>query len=217
MTRANLNKRPGEVSAMFDRVADRYDLMNDVSRWARPVVAPHRGPGGRGPAGRARARSRRGPGTSSPDLRRGGARAWPVTSPWACSRSGRRRLRSAPEGRPAPGPDRRVRAGAFVPATPRPALPRPAFDAFDISFGLTQRGRPRRRAGRDAPGHPPGGRLLVWRIRPSCPGPGSTASTILPGHRAARGRAAALRASPEAYDYLAESIKDWPGQPTWRA
>ena len=44
MTRANLDKRPGEVSAMFDRVAGRYDLMNDVlslgqDRWWRRIVA----------------------------------------------------------------------------------------------------------------------------------------------------------------------------------
>ena len=44
MTRANLDKRPGEVSAMFDQVAERYDLLNDVlslgqDRWWRRVVA----------------------------------------------------------------------------------------------------------------------------------------------------------------------------------
>ena len=44
MTRANLDKRPGEVSAMFDKVAGRYDLMNDVlslgqDRWWRRIVA----------------------------------------------------------------------------------------------------------------------------------------------------------------------------------
>ncbi len=50
MTRANLDKRPGEVSAMFDKVAGRYDLMNDVlSLGLHPVVAPDRGPGGRSP------------------------------------------------------------------------------------------------------------------------------------------------------------------------
>src|SRR4029077_4401635 len=44
MTRAQLDKRPSDVSAMFDKVAQRYDLLNDVlslgqDRWWRKVVA----------------------------------------------------------------------------------------------------------------------------------------------------------------------------------
>ncbi len=44
MTRAQLDKRPADVSAMFDAVADRYDVLNDIlsggmdRRW-RGVVA----------------------------------------------------------------------------------------------------------------------------------------------------------------------------------
>ena len=30
MTRAQLDKRPGDVAAMFDAIAGRYDLLNDV-------------------------------------------------------------------------------------------------------------------------------------------------------------------------------------------
>src|SRR5256885_2906045 len=42
--RASLDKRPDAVSAMFDKVAQRYDLLNDVlslgqDRWWRKVVA----------------------------------------------------------------------------------------------------------------------------------------------------------------------------------
>src|SRR5260370_8976452 len=44
MTRAQLDKRPAQVAAMFDLVAGRYDLLNDVlslgqDRWWRRVVA----------------------------------------------------------------------------------------------------------------------------------------------------------------------------------
>lgn len=44
MTRAQLDKRPADVSAMFDDVADRYDLLNDAlslgmdRRWRRVVA-----------------------------------------------------------------------------------------------------------------------------------------------------------------------------------
>src|SRR6202044_1626805 len=44
MTRAQLDKKPADVSAMFDKVADRYDLLNDalslgMDRHWRKVVA----------------------------------------------------------------------------------------------------------------------------------------------------------------------------------
>ena len=44
MTRADLDKQPAEVQAMFDDVARRYDLTNDVlslgqdRRWRRLVL-----------------------------------------------------------------------------------------------------------------------------------------------------------------------------------
>ena len=45
MTKASLDKRPADVAAMFDAVAERYDLLNDVLSlgqdrlWRRVVAA----------------------------------------------------------------------------------------------------------------------------------------------------------------------------------
>src|ERR1700728_3349191 len=45
MTRAQLDKKPADVSAMFDKVADRYDLLNDAlslgldRHWRKAVAA----------------------------------------------------------------------------------------------------------------------------------------------------------------------------------
>ena len=52
MSRANLNKDPDEVAAMFDGVAKRYDLVNDLlslgrtKAWRRSttaIIAPKAG------------------------------------------------------------------------------------------------------------------------------------------------------------------------------
>ena len=54
MARAELDKQPGEVAAMFDAIAGRYDLLNDilsmgqVRLWRRAVAripGPTRGSG----------------------------------------------------------------------------------------------------------------------------------------------------------------------------
>src|SRR5215469_16759550 len=75
MTRAQLDKRPADVSAMFDKVADRYDLLNDalslgMDRLWRRVVARAVGAG----PGQLVLDLAAGTGTSSRAFTAGGAR-----------------------------------------------------------------------------------------------------------------------------------------------
>ncbi len=96
MTRAQLDKKPADVSAMFDKVADRYDLLNDAlslgmdRRW-RKVVGRAVGAG----PGQLVLDLAAGTGTSSRASPRPARGASPATSPSAC-------CRSAPGG-PRPG------------------------------------------------------------------------------------------------------------------
>src|SRR5512132_384480 len=104
MIRASLDKRPDAVSAMFDRVAERYDLLNDVlslgqDRWWRKVVAKAVG---------ARAGERvldlaAGTGTSSVTFTAAGAACIACHLSLDMLRAGLARLR-AEGARPRPGP-----------------------------------------------------------------------------------------------------------------
>jgi demethylmenaquinone methyltransferase/2-methoxy-6-polyprenyl-1,4-benzoquinol methylase len=214
MTRPNLDKRPGEVSAMFDRVAGRYDLMNDVlslgqDRWWRRIVA--RAVAAR--PGELVLDLAAGTGTSSRTFAAEGATCVACDFSLGMLQVGARRLRSAPEGRPAPGPDRRAGQVRFVAGD---ALDLPfrdqAFDAVTISFGLRNVADPGAALAEMLRVTRPGGRLLVCEFG-HLPWPRvnglyeSYLATALPVV------ARRLSGSPEAYDYLAESIKDWPAQP----
>ena len=112
MTRASLDKQPHDVAAMFDQVADRYDLTNDVlslgqdRRWRRAVLSavdpdpeilsstsrPGPGPAACRSCSRARAwcrvTSRSGCSRSGSGPGRG-CPSWPVTRPGCRSRTGR--------------------------------------------------------------------------------------------------------------------------------
>jgi demethylmenaquinone methyltransferase/2-methoxy-6-polyprenyl-1,4-benzoquinol methylase len=214
MTRANLDKRPGEVSAMFDRVAGRYDLMNDVlslgqDRWWRRVVA--RAVGAR--PGELVLDLAAGTGTSSRTFAADGATCVACDFSLGMLQVGARRLRPAPEGRPAAGTDGRAGQVRFVAGD---ALDLPfrdqAFDAVTISFGLRNVADPAAALAEMLRVTRPGGRLLVCEFG-HLPWPRvnslyeSYLATALPVV------ARRLSGSPEAYDYLAESIKDWPAQP----
>jgi demethylmenaquinone methyltransferase/2-methoxy-6-polyprenyl-1,4-benzoquinol methylase len=198
MTRAQLDKRPGDVSAMFDKVAERYDLLNDALSlgqdrlWRRAVArAVDAGPGG------VVLDLAAGTGTSSRSFTGAGARAV------ACDFS----IGMLTVGARKPAPGVRFVAGDAL------ELPfgSESFDAVTISFGL------RNVADADAALAEmlrvtrPGGRLVVCEFS-HLPGRRLDAlyerylATALP---AVAGR---LSGNAEAYDYLAESIRDWPGQ-----
>ena len=164
MTRANLDKRPGEVSAMFDRVADRYDLMNDVlslgqDRWWRRIVA--RAVGAR--PGELVLDLAAGTGTSSRTFAAAGASCVACDFSLGMLQVGARRQRSAQESRPAAGAAR-GRAGQvrFVAGD---ALDLPfrdqAFDAVTISFGLRNVADPGAALAEMLRVTRPGGRLVI--------------------------------------------------------
>jgi demethylmenaquinone methyltransferase/2-methoxy-6-polyprenyl-1,4-benzoquinol methylase len=200
MTRANLDKRPGEVSAMFDKVADRYDLLNDVlslgqDRWWRRMVA--RAVGAR--AGERVLDVAAGTGTSSRTFTAAGADCVACDFSLGMLTVGARRQR-------APGLE--FVAGDAMRLPFRDA----AFDAVTISFGL-----------RNVTGHQaalaefrrvtrPGGRLVVCEFG-HLPWPRLNRGyeAYLAGALPAVARR--LSSNPAAYEYLAESIQDWPAQP----
>jgi demethylmenaquinone methyltransferase/2-methoxy-6-polyprenyl-1,4-benzoquinol methylase len=136
MIRAQLDKRPSDVSAMFDNVAHRYDLLNDVlslgqDRWWRKVVA--KAVGAR--AGEGVLDLAAGTGTSSVTFTAEGAACVACGFSLGMLRAGVERLgaqeaRARPGAAP-PGPVRFVAGDALrLPFGDR------SFDAVTISFGL---------------------------------------------------------------------------------
>ena len=222
MPRAELDKQPGDVAAMFDAIAGRYDLLNDilsagqVRLWRRAVARIT----GAGP-GEQVLDLAAGTGTSSLTFTAAGADCVACDFSLGMLRAGRARL-AGPGGARGGGQPSREQGGSggdrpsgrlsFVAGD---ALRLPfrdgAFDAVTISFGLRNVADPgaglaeMRRVTR------PGGRLVVCEFSAITIAPVDMLYrryllNILPAiaRRTAR--------SPEAYEYLAESIVDWPAQ-----
>ena len=197
MTRASLAKQPGEVAAMFDAVARRYDLTNDVlsvaqvRAWRRAVLrAVDPLPGERVLDLAA------GTGTSSAPFAAAGAFVVPCDFSLGMLRVGR-------VGRPE------------LPFVAGDALALPyadgAFDAVTTSFGLRNVSavdaalRELLRVTR------PGGRLVVCEFSHPVWAP---LRTVYVEYlmRALPAVARAVSSSPDSYVYLAESIRAWPDQ-----
>lgn len=197
MTRASLDKQPHDVAAMFDGVARRYDLTNTVlsggldrgwRRATRDALALQ--------PGDAVLDLAAGTAVSTVQIRSFGAIAVACDFSLGMLRAGKAR------GRPVP----------FVAGD---ALHLPfrdgAFDAVTISFGLRNVAdvdvalRELARVTR------PGGRLVVCEFSRPTWAPWRTVYTEYL-MRALPPVARAVSSNPDAYVYLAESIRAWPDQ-----
>jgi len=198
MTRAQLDKKPAEVSAMFDKVAERYDLLNDAlsmgmdRRW-RKVVARAVGAG----PDQIVLDLAAGTGTSSRAFIRAGARCVACDFSFGMLSVGARR--------PALGL-------GFV-AGDALALPFKSgtFDVVTISFGLRNVADTGQALTELLRVTRPGGRLVICEFS-HVPWQRLNALYELYLTRALPVVARRLSGNAEAYDYLAESIKDWPPQ-----
>ncbi len=197
MARADLDKAPADVAAMFDEVADRYDITNDVlalgqtRRWRKAVLAavdPQ--------AGERILDLAAGTGTSSVPFEEAGAIVVPTDFSLGMLRVGKARQPGLP----------------FV-AGDGMALPFKdgAFDAATISFGL--RNIHDRKAGLRELARVvrPGGRLVVCEFSHPTWKPLRTLYTEYL-MKALPSVARRTSSNPEAYVYLAESIRAWPDQ-----
>ncbi|WP_433198728.1 demethylmenaquinone methyltransferase [Nocardia sp. CA-107356] len=193
--RASLDKQPHEVASMFDGVARRYDLTNAVIsmgqdrywRWAvRKALAPR--PGERVLDLAA------GTGISTLDLAKSGA--WCLAADFSQGMLAAGKFRDVP-----------------MVAADATALPFAdnSFDGVTISYGLRNISESEQALREMLRVTKPGGRLVVCEF----------STPVVPGFRtvymeylmkALPKVARAVSSNPDAYVYLAESIRAWPNQ-----
>jgi demethylmenaquinone methyltransferase / 2-methoxy-6-polyprenyl-1,4-benzoquinol methylase len=208
MTRADLDKQPGDVAAMFDGIAERYDLLNDilsagqVRLWRRAVARIT----GAGPGDRVLDLAA-GTGTSALSFTATGADCVACDFSLGMLRAGQSRLAQRGAGRSAIG----GRIGLVAGDALRLPFRDEAFDAVTISFGLRNVASPGAALAEMRRVTRPGGRLVVCEFSTITIAPLDMLYrryliNVLPAiaRRTAR--------NAEAYQYLAESIADWPAQ-----
>ncbi|PZG23025.1 demethylmenaquinone methyltransferase [Nonomuraea aridisoli] len=206
MTRAQLDKQPDEVAAMFDRTARRYDLVNDVISlgqvrlWRRAVAAAvDAGPG------EVVLDLGAGTGTSTDAFTTLGARAIASDFSLGMLRTGVRRHGG------------NALSGAGVPFIAGDALRLPfadeAFDAVTISVALRNVHDTEQALREMLRVTKPGGRLVILEFSHVTFGPFDLVyreylMKLLPKV------AKVFGSNDDSYEYLAESIRDWPDQAT---
>ncbi len=196
-TRANLDKQPFDVAKMFDTVAKRYDLVNDLLAlgqtriWRKAVlnaIVPA--------AGDFVLDLAAGAGTSSEPLHRRGAIVIPCDFSLGMLKVGKKRLSHLPfvagDGLNLPFADN-------------------SFDAVTISFGLRNLHNTERGLEELLRVTKPGGKLVICEF--SQPTFGPFRKIYLEYLMKALPKIARKTSSnPAAYEYLAESIISWPAQ-----
>jgi demethylmenaquinone methyltransferase/2-methoxy-6-polyprenyl-1,4-benzoquinol methylase len=203
--RADLGKDPRRVSGMFDEVARGYDRTNTVlslgndQLWrvaTTRAVAPR--------PGQRILDLAAGTGASSVSLARSGAEVVAADFSPGMIAEGRRRHRGIPNL-------------TFIEADAT-ALPFEdgEFDAVTMSFGLRNVNEPAKALGELLRVTKPGGRLVVCEFSHP-PSPAFNGLYHFYNDRILPVVAKTVSSNAEAYDYLNESIKDWPDQRTLSA
>lgn len=197
MSRANMDKNPEEVAAMFDGVAKRYDLVNDLlslgrtKAWRRAttkVIDPR--------PGMKILDLAAGTGSSSEPLAAAGAAVVPADFSEGMLAAGRK-------------------ARPHLAFTKADALNLPfgdgEFDVATISFGLRNTQNTAKALAQMYRVVKPGGYLVVTEFSSPTFGPFRTIYTNYL-MRALPAIARKTSSNPDAYIYLAESIRAWPDQ-----
>lgn len=203
--RADLHKDPSRVSGMFDQVAPAYDRTNTVlsmgnDRFWRAAttraVAPR--------AGQRILDLAAGTGASSVALARSGATVVAADFSPGMIAEGKRRHGG-------------IANLSFVQAdaTDLPFADG-EFDAVTMSFGLRNVNDPKKALAELLRVTRPGGRLVVCEFSHP-PSPAFNGLYRFYNDRVLPVVAKAISSNADAYDYLNESIRDWPDQPTLSA
>jgi demethylmenaquinone methyltransferase / 2-methoxy-6-polyprenyl-1,4-benzoquinol methylase len=197
VTRADLHKAPADVQAMFDDVADRYDITNDIlsmgqdRRWRKAVSSAVDARPGQRVLDLAA-----GTGTSSEPFADAGAYVVPCDFSLGMLQVGK-------QARP------------WLPFVAGDATRLPfaddSFDAVTISFGLRNIVDPGAGLAEMLRVTKPGGTLVVCEFSSPTWRPFRTVYVEYL-MRALPSVARAVSSNPEAYVYLAESIRAWPDQ-----